>query len=356
MSSLERYRLLGKSGLRVSPLCLGTMTFGTEWGWGSTAKESGKILDAYLENGGNFIDTANYYTGGTSESMLGKLLSGRRDEVVLGTKYTLSMRKGDPNAGGNQRKNLVQSLEESLKRLHTDYIDLYWVHIWDRFTPIEETMRALDDVVKAGKVLYIGISDMPAWKIAQGNTIANLRNWSPFIALQVEYSLVERSAERDLIPMANDLGLGVMPWSPLGAALLSGKYTHRDLEKIKNDPNTVVNKQGSRPISKRLTDRNILIAEEVIRIAKEIGSTPPRVALKWLLERNGVTSVIIGSRTLGQLEDNLGCFTLELTDEHQQRLNQVSEIELGFPHDFIRRPTIVDLVTGGTNLDDQTSN
>ena len=225
---------------------------------------------------------------------------------------------------------------------------MYWVHIWDRVTPIEEVMRALDDMVKAGKVLYIGISDTPAWKIAQGNTIANLQGWSPFIALQVEYSLIERSAERDLIPMANDLGLGVMPWSPLGASLLSGKYSQKDLEKIRENPNAVVNESESRSVSSRLTERNILIAEEVIKIARELGSTPPRVALRWLLEQNGLTSLVIGARNLHQLEDNLGSLNLELPKEHLKRLDQVSKIELGFPHDFINRKSIIDLVTGGT--------
>ena len=353
INSLTQYRLLGQSGLRVSPLCLGTMTFGDDWGWGSGAKESGKILDKYLEQGGNFIDTANYYTDGTSESMLGKLLSGRRDDVVLGTKYTLCMRKGDPNAGGNHRKSLMQSLEASLKRLQTDYIDLYWVHIWDRFTPIEEVMRALDDAVRLGKVLYIGISDMPAWKVAQGNTLAQLRGWTPFTALQIEYSLIERSVERELIPMASGLGLGVTPWSPLGASLLSGKYRREHLESIKKNPNSAVHNKGCRSVSNRLTDRNITIAEEVIKIAEQIGSTPPKVALRWLLDRAGVTSVIIGARTQTQLTENLGCLNLELSDHLRQRLDDVSAIELGFPHDFIHRESIIKLVTGGARIADE---
>ena len=350
IASLTQYRLLGKSGLRVSPLCLGTMTFGTEWGWGSVTKECGKILEKYLEKGGNFIDTANYYTNGSSETILGKLLSGRRDEIVLGTKYTLCMQKGNPNAGGNQRKNLMQSLEASLKRLKTDYIDLYWVHIWDRLTPIEEIMKALDDAVRSGKILYVGISDMPAWKVAQGNTLAQLMGWTPFIALQVEYSLIERSAERDLIPMADELGLGVMPWSPLGAALLTGKYSRADLEVMKKDPNAAVHKKGSRSVSGRLSECNIRIAEEVIKIANEIGSTPPQVALQWILGRNDIASVIIGARTHHQLEDNLRSLKLELSDSHRQRLAEVSAIELGFPHDFINKKTIIDSVTGGLEI------
>jgi aryl-alcohol dehydrogenase-like predicted oxidoreductase len=219
-----RYRLLGKSGLRVSELCLGTMTFGEEWGWGSSKDESRKILDAFFEAGGNFIDTANVYTNGTSETQLGEFLKGDRERVVLATKYTNSRQSNDPNGAGNQRKNMVQAVEASLKRLQTDYIDLYWLHIWDRITPIEEVMRAFDDLVRQGKVLYVGVSDMPAWVIARANTLAELRDWTPFVGLQIEYSLIERTVERELLPMASSLGLGVTAWSPLAGGALTGKY------------------------------------------------------------------------------------------------------------------------------------
>ena len=350
ITSLTDYRLLGKSGLRVSPLCLGTMTFGTEWGWGTELRDCRDILDRYLDQGGNFIDTANYYTNGTSERILGELLTKRRERVVIGTKYTLNMHRGDPNSGGNQRKNLVQSLEASLRRLKTEYIDLYWVHIWDQFTPIEEVMRALDDLVTAGKVLYVGISDMPAWKIAQANTIANYRGWTPFIAMQMEYSLVERCSERELIPMADEFGLGFMPWSPLGGSILSGKYDRKDLNVVENEGRTDVNREGARPIHKRLNDRNIRIVEEVERIADEQNAKVAQVALRWLLDKEYVTSLIIGARTPVQFEENLECFNVDLSDEQTKRLDEISGIDLGFPIEFINRDSIIELITGGTRI------
>ena len=219
-----KYRLLGNSGLRVSEAALGTMTFGDDWGWGAAKDEARKVYDAFREAGGNFIDTANLYTNGTSESFLGEFIQGHRQSLVMATKYSLATPGTDPNAAGNQRKNMVQAVEASLKRLQTDYIDLYWVHMWDQMTPVEEVMRALDDLVRAGKVLYTGISDAPAWWIAQANTLAHLRGWSPFIGLQIEYSLIERTVERELIPMAEALNIGVTAWSPLAGGVLTGKY------------------------------------------------------------------------------------------------------------------------------------
>src|SRR5271156_6557421 len=219
-----KYRLLGKSGLRVSEVSLGTMTFGDEWGWGSPKAEAQKVYETYREAGGNFIDTANFYTNGTSESFLGEFVQGHRPSVVLATKYTNANPSTDPNASGNHRKNMMQAVEESLKRLRTDYIDLYWVHIWDHITPVEEVMRGLDDLVRQGKVLYVGISDAPAWWVAQANTLAELRGWTQFIGLQLEYSLIERTVERELIPMAKALNLGVLAFSPLAGGFLTGKY------------------------------------------------------------------------------------------------------------------------------------
>ena len=218
-----RYKLLGKSGLRVSELCLGTMTFGEDWGWGASHEESRKVYDAFREAGGNFIDTANVYTNGTSERLLGEFIQGHREQIVLATKYTNAAPGNDPNAAGNHRKSMVQALEASLKRLKTDYIDLYWLHIWDRITPVEEVMRAFDDLVRQGKILYAGVSDMPAWVVAKANTLAELRGWTPFVGLQIEYSLIERTPERELLPMAADLGLGVTAWSPLAGGVLTGK-------------------------------------------------------------------------------------------------------------------------------------
>src|SRR5712664_1214646 len=223
-STIMRYRLLGKSGLRVSEASLGTMTFGDEWGWGSPKAEAQKVYETYREAGGNFIDTANFYTNGTIEKFGGEFIRGHRESVVLATKYSNAAPGNDPNAAGNHRKSMMQALETSLKRLQTEYIDLYWVHIWDGITPVEEVMRGLDDLVRAGKILYAGISDAPAWWIAQANTLAELRGWTQFIGLQIEYSLIERTVERELIAMAKALNIGVTAWSPLARGVLTGKY------------------------------------------------------------------------------------------------------------------------------------
>jgi len=340
---IDYYRLLGRSGLRVSPLCLGTMTFGEEWGWGSNKDEARKVFDAYAAHGGNFIDTANFYTGGTSESFIGDFLDGRRDQFVLATKFSLTMRAGDPNASGNHRKNVRQALEASLKRLKSDYVDLYWLHIWDKITPIQEVMQALDDAVRSGKVLYVGVSDMPAWKVAQGNTLATLRGWSPFVALQIEYSLIERTPERDLIPMAMDLGLGVTPWSPLGGGILTGKYRKKDGQAKRLDPTSEFGQM-------KLTERNLAIADEVVKIAQELERSPAQVAINWLVNRPGVTSTIIGARRVQQLEDNLAAVDFQLSPEHVERLDQVSRIELGFPHDFLNIPSVRHNMTSGTKI------
>jgi aryl-alcohol dehydrogenase-like predicted oxidoreductase len=219
-----RYKLLGRTGLRVSELCLGAMTFGDDWGWGAPKEECARIVDAFGEAGGNFLDTANYYTGGTSERIVGELVASEREHWVLSTKYTLNMHPGDPNAGGTHRKCMVQALDASLRRLGTDYVDVYWVHIWDPHTPVEELMRALDDVVTAGKVLYVGISDTPAWIVSQAITLADLRGWTRFAGLQIPYSLVDRTVERELLPMARACELTVTAWGPLGGGLLTGRY------------------------------------------------------------------------------------------------------------------------------------
>ena len=233
---LDHYITLGKSGLRVSPFCLGAMTFGEDWGWGSTEEESHKIISRFIELGGNFIDTANFYTHGHSEKIVGDYLahkSRRRDQLVIATKFFASLYTGDPNAGGAGRKSIIAACEASLRRLQTDYIDLYWLHCWDKFTPIEETMSALNDLVTQGKVRYLGFSDTPAWKTAEAHITAKFRGWAPLIALQIEYSLLERTVEGDLVPMALELGLGVTPWSPLKQGVLSGKYKREDKGKTR---------------------------------------------------------------------------------------------------------------------------
>ncbi len=332
-----RYKLLGRSGLRVSEICLGTMGFGEDWGWGSSKEESRKVFDAYAEAGGNFLDTANRYTEGTSEKYLGELVASDRGHFVVATKYTLFNRKGDPNACGNHRKNLVQSLEGSLKRLKTDYVDVLWLHAWDYLTPVDEVMRALDDVVRAGKALYVAISDAPAWVVSQANTLADLRGWSPFVALQIKYSLIERTPERELLPMARALDLAVTPWGPLGAGLLTGKF-----------------KGGKRPSGTRLenspniTERDQSIADGLVEVAGQAGRSPAQVALNWLRQKPGVIIPIVGSRSADQLKDNLGCLEFTLSEDHMGRLDELSEIDLGFPHDFLEKEGPRGLVYGDT--------
>jgi aryl-alcohol dehydrogenase-like predicted oxidoreductase len=334
-----RYKLLGKSGLRVSELCLGTMTFGQDWGSmlaGASKEESRKIFDLFVEAGGNFIDTANIYQKGTSEKYVGEFVADKREEFVVATKYTISTNPNDPNASGNHRKNLVQSVEASLKRLNTSYIDLLWIHVWDPLTPIEEAMRALDDLVRSGKILYVGISDAPAWVVSQANTIADLRGWSYFRGIQIMYSLIERTPERELLPMAHALDIGVTAWSPLGGGVLSGKYSNAKRQnKNKEEPKRL---QVENPINASfVNERNLSIAEEVRTIAEEINRTPSQVALNWIRQQNkskGVIIPIIGARTESQIKDNLGCLDFELNADHLKRLDEKSKIQLGFPHDL----------------------
>ncbi|MDD8019363.1 MAG: aldo/keto reductase [Bacteroidota bacterium] len=332
-----KYKLLGKSGLRVSELCLGTMTFGEEWGWGASVDECKKIYDAYVKAGGNFIDTANRYTEGTSEKIVGDLIGQDRESIVLATKYTMMMKENDSNWSGNHRKNLTQSLNHSLKRLKTDYIDLYWLHAWDFTTPVDEVLRALDDAVRQGKILYIGISDTPAWIVSQANTIAELRGWSSFVGLQIEYSLVQRTVERELLPMAQTFDMGVLAWSPLGAGVLSGKYS-------RSKSNVGRLKEGS----SRLNERNLTIASEVTDIAKKIGATPSQVALAWLRYQPGVIIPIIGGRSESQIKENISSLDVTLSVEHLQHLNDISKIEMGFPHDFLHSSAMQKIIYGGT--------
>lgn len=348
--SLDHYRLLGRSGLRVSPLALGAMTFGTDWGWGADEREVGRIVDTYVDRGGNFIDTANQYTDGSSERLVGKFAADRRDRLVLATKYTLPLRQGDPNSGGNHRKSLVRSVESSLQRMQTDYIDLLYLHAWDFTTPVEEILRAMDDVVRAGKVLYVAISDAPAWQVARMQTIADLRGWSPLIALQVEYSLIERTVERDLIPMARELGLGVIPWSPLASGVLTGKYGRADLETGSGTAQASGTRKNIAAGNGALSERGLAIAEEVKAVAAEIGRTPAQVAIAWTLLNPAVTAPIIGARTAAQLEDNLGALDVVFSDEHRARLEAASAIEPGFPHEFLARPLTRNVMFGDVRI------
>src|ERR1700732_336782 len=341
-STIMKYRLLGNSGLRVSEAALGTMTFGDEWGWGSPKADAQKVYETYREAGGNFIDTANFYTNGTSEKFLGEFMQGHRESVVLATKYSLAAPGNDPNAAGNHRKSMMQSVEASLKRLQTDYIDLYWVHVWDGITPVEEVMRGLDDIVRQGKVLYVGISDAPAWWIAQANTLAELRGWTQFIGLQIEYSLIERTVERELIPMAEALNVGVLAWSPLARGVLTGKYHGEG------------NADGGRMINQGMKDffpeeqRAAPIISAVKSVSEQTGRGMAQVALAWLRHRTVPVIPIMGARKVSQLQDNLARLDLELSAEQLKSLDGASRIELGFPQSIYAREMVRAIRYGGT--------
>ena len=328
-----RYKLLGRSGLRVSELCLGTMTFGDDWGWGAAKDESRKIFEVFAEAGGNFIDTANNYTNGTSEKFVGEFIASDRDHFVIATKYTLSERPTDPNFGGNHRKNMFRSVEGSLKRLNTDHIDLLWLHMWDGVTPVEEVLRALDDLVRAGKVLYIGISDTPAWVVSQANAIADLRGWSRFVAYQGEYSLASRAPERDIIPMTQALEMAFTPWGLLEAGELTGKYN-------------VPSEEPKR--SKDTSPRIKTLAAELMSLAEDIERTPSQIAINWVRQQPYLVIPVIGARSEKHLLDNIGCLDFELTPEQMARLNHASPIDLGFPHSFLGSDHVRGLIFGKT--------
>lgn len=322
------YKLLGRSGLKVSELCLGTMGFGTEGGWGAEKDASFAIMDAFANAGGNFIDTANVYKLGTSEKIIGEYLGNHdRDYFVLATKYTLKDNTTNPNASGNNRKNMMRSVEESLKRLKTDFIDVLYLHIWDNITPIDEVLRGLDDLIKQGKVTYAAISDTPAWVVSKGNTLAGLMGWSQFIALQVEYSLLARTAEGELIPMAKHYGMTVTPWAPLAGGALTGKYLRGEQGRVK-------------PESNRRNDRAKTITEVVVGIAAELGVSESHVALQWMMDRDFSCIPIVGATKIDQLNDNLKAIDTKLTPEHFKKLNEVSAIELGFPGDFFNEDAV----------------
>ncbi|HEX5130938.1 MAG TPA: aldo/keto reductase [Candidatus Krumholzibacteria bacterium] len=345
--TLDGFRRLGTSGLRVSPLSLGTMTFGTEWGWGTAKDDCRRIFDAYVEAGGNFIDTANFYTGGTSETFVGEFLAGRRDTLVVATKYALAMRPGDPNSGGTHRKNLMQSIDASLARLRTDYVDILWLHAWDDTVPVEEVMRGLDDVVHAGKALYAGVSNAPAWIVARANTLAEARGWAPFAGAQMQYSLAERSVEREIMPMCGGLGIGVVAWSPLAGGVLTGKYARAEAGS-KSALDESLRMESNR---RRANERNLAIIVVIEAIAKETGRSPAQVAIRWAMQKPGVASVIIGARTPAQLDDNLQAATFDLSADQVQRLDAASAIEMGYPHDYLRSGSVTRFLYGGAKID-----
>jgi len=336
-----KYKLLGKSGLRVSEAALGALTFGDDWGWGAAKDEARKMYDAFREAGGNFIDTANTYTNGTSESFLGEFMQGHRQSVVMATKYTNAAPGTDPNAAGNHRKSMVQAVEASLKRLKTDYIDLYWVHIWDGITPVEEVMRGLDDIVRQGKILYIGISDAPAWWIARANTLAELRGWTQFIGLQIEYSLIERTVERELIPMAKALNLGVLAWSPLAHGVLTGKYHGEG----KADGARMTNEGMKEFLPEE--QRAAPIISAVKSVSEQTRRSMAQVALAWLRHQTVPVIPIIGARKVSQLQDNLASLDLELSAEQLKSLDGASRIDLGFPENIYAKERARALRYGG---------
>lgn len=328
-----RYKLLGRSGLRVSEAALGTMTFGETWGWGASKDESRRIFEAYVAAGGNFVDTACNYTDGESEELVGEFIQADRERFVVATKYTLTARRDDPNAGGNHRKNMVQTLEASLRRLRTDYVDLLWLHMWDGMTPVDEVVRALDDLVSSGKVLYVGISDTPAWVVSQAVTLADLRGWSRFVAVQAPYSLADRDVERELLPMAHSLELAFTPWGTLEGGALTGKYLEQTDEPRRYE--------GA---SERVNG----IAREVIAVADEIQATPAQVAIAWIRAQPWHLIPIVGARTEAQFRDNLGALDVELAEEYVARLSDASGFRVGFPRDFLESEHIRGLIFGDT--------
>jgi aryl-alcohol dehydrogenase-like predicted oxidoreductase len=311
------------------------MTFGTEWGWGTDQIESKAIFDTYANAGGNFIDTANRYTEGSSERFVGEFIHADRDHFVLATKYSLYDKVNDPNYSGNHRKNMMRSVNESLKRLNTSYIDVLWLHAWDFLTPTEEILRGLDDLVRSGKVHYIGISDTPAWVVARANTLAELKGWTSFVGLQVEYSLLQRTPERDLIPMATEMGLGLTAWAPLAGGALSGKYLRGETGRVTT-------------ASARRNEKNSEIAAKVVEISAKLSVLPSQVALRWVMQQTCTSIPLVGAKTTQQMTDNLGAANLTIPDDFMQELNETSAIELGFPHDFLKSKEVKNVLFGGT--------
>ncbi len=350
--SLDQYYTLGRSGLRVSPLALGTMTFGNDWGWGSEEADARRIFDRYLDAGGNFLDTADGYTGGNSERMLGKFLreSGTRQRMVLTTKFTFNAggERPDPNAGGNQRKNVLRAVEGSLQRLGTDYIDLYLLHAWDQVTPPEEVMRTFDDLVRSGKVRYVGFSNVPSWYASRAQTLAEQWGWEPAVALQLEYSLVERNIEREYTTLAQQLGLGIMVWSPLASGLLSGKYRSSQA----GAGRLQAMKDSSNPAFHKFTERNGKIVAALEQAARHSGRSMAQLALNWVAHRPGVASIIIGATRLSQLEDNLKALEFEMPAELQAQLNAASAPERQYPYYFFEQE-LQGMVHGGAGVGDK---
>lgn len=326
-----KYKLLGHSGVRVSELCLGTMTFGENWGWGASKEESRRIFEAFLAAGGNFLDTSCNYTDGTSEMFIGEFIQGQRERLVIASKYSLTMRKDDPNGGGNSRKNMMQTVEGSLKRLQTEYLDLLYLHMWDYTTPIEEVMRGFDDLVRQGKVLYVAFSDSPAWVISRAVTLAEQRGWARPVGVQIPYSLASRDVEREVLTMARHLDLAILPWGLIGGGVLTGKYNTESGEPRRYEGTS---------------DRAKNIAAELGKLAAEIGRSPAQVAINWVRQQPGTVIPILGARTLKQMQDNLGCLEFALTDEQMSRLSALAGFSRGFPDNFLEDDEVHELIFG----------
>ncbi|WP_298399865.1 aldo/keto reductase [Sphingobium sp.] len=327
----DSFITLGRSGLRVSEFGLGSAAFGEEIGYGVNAETSHRIIDRYIERGGNFIDTANLYSCGHSEAIIGDYFVGKpalRDRTVLSTKFFGNLFPGDPNGGGASRRTIIAQCEESLRRMKTDYIDLYWMHCWDPFTPIDETMRALDDLVTQGKIRYIGFSDGPAWKTAQAQMIAQLRGMTQFIALELEYSLMERTIEGEHVPMALEMGMGILPWGALRSGVLTGAFG------MTRTSETVSKRQSVNSTMNNLSPKNEAILAEVKRIADELGASMAAVALAWVKARPGISVTLLGADDPDQIDANAAATQLKLDATHMEALNEVSKPALNFPHDF----------------------
>ncbi len=348
--SLNKYYTLGNTGLRVSRLALGTMTFGMEWGWGADRDNAFKLFNTYVDAGGNFLDTADLYTNGTSETWLGEFIKERnlRDKMVVATKFTFNGEAGNPNAGGNGRKNILRAIEGSLKRLNTDYIDLYILHVWDGFTPPEEVMRTLDDLVRSGKVRHIGLSNVPGWYASRAQTIAEFRGYEPISALQLEYSLVERSIEHELIPLGTRYGMGIMVWSPLASGLLSGKYKPSE-EWVSGEGRLAAMKGTNNPAFQKFTERNWKIISQLEVVAKKVDRSMAQVALNWIANKPGVASVIVGATKIHQLEDNLKALDFELPEELGWSLEEVSKPDIPYPYSFFQQ-SIQGMLYGGATV------
>jgi aryl-alcohol dehydrogenase-like predicted oxidoreductase len=347
---LNEYVTLGRSGLRVSPLSLGTMTFGNSR-WGSDDLESRRIFDRYVEGGGNVMDCADVYAEGKSEELLGGFVAeaGLRDKLVIASKFTFNPQEGNPNSGGNGRKNIYRALESSLRRLKMDYLDLYWMHVWDTVTPLEEVIDTLTTLVHEGRIRYYGFSDVPAWYAARGQTLAGLLGKEPIVALQLEYSLVERTIEREHIPAARELGMGICPWSPLASGFLAGKYSREKGPESSQGSRLEVLKNANNPAFKKFTERNYGILDSLLEVAKELNRSVAQVALNWVATQPGVTSTIIGATKLTQLEDNLAALSFEIPAELRKKLEAASQLEPAHPYMFFEG-VLQERINGGVTV------